>query len=282
MAATVVAAAATMMLGAKSTVAPPKLTTATSTKPSPTFLSIQNLPKSFAFASLPPTSLPPLTSSAIAAAIFSSLSSADAAFAVQQIADIADGDSRGIALLIPIVPAIAWVLYNILQPALNQINKMRSVKGIAIGLGLGLGLASAPSTSAGEVAAIAEAASGDNRGLLLLVPVAVAIAWVLFNILQPALNQINKMRSILVDDFISLKCKAGNEVLILRTRNDIDGVVDIEEYLADVVNDNTQRSFIRKSLEKDSMVGSPEISSPAAVDRWICLEKSGRELGELA
>ncbi|PKU87827.1 photosystem II core complex proteins psbY, chloroplastic isoform X1 [Dendrobium catenatum] len=195
MAATVVAAAATMMIGAKSTVAPPKLTIATSTKPSPTFLSIQNLPKSFAFASLPPTALPSLSSSAIAAAIFSSLSSADAAFAVQQIADIADGDSRGIALLIPIVPAIAWVLYNILQPALNQINKMRSVKGIAIGLGLGLGLASAPSTSAGEVAAIAEAASGDNRGLLLLVPVAVAIAWVLFNILQPALNQINKMRS---------------------------------------------------------------------------------------
>jgi photosystem II PsbY protein len=28
--------------------------------------------------------------------------------------------------LIVVAPAILWVLYNILQPALNQINKMRS------------------------------------------------------------------------------------------------------------------------------------------------------------
>ncbi|XP_020582615.1 photosystem II core complex proteins psbY, chloroplastic [Phalaenopsis equestris] len=191
----VAAATSTMMLGTKSTPTPPKLTTATATKPTPAFLSLQNLPKGLAFASQQPPFLPSLTSSAIAAAVFSSLSSADAALAVQQIADIADGDSRGIALLIPIVPAIGWVLFNILQPALNQINRMRSVKGIAIGLGLGLGLNSATSASAGEVAMIAEAASRDNRGLLLLVPVGVAIAWVLFNILQPALNQINKMRS---------------------------------------------------------------------------------------
>uniref|UniRef100_A0A0D3GVU5 Photosystem II core complex proteins psbY, chloroplastic n=1 Tax=Oryza barthii TaxID=65489 RepID=A0A0D3GVU5_9ORYZ len=41
----------------------------------------------------------------------------------------------------------------------------------------------------------AAAEGGDNRGLLLLFVVAPAIAWVLYNILQPALNQLNRMRS---------------------------------------------------------------------------------------
>ncbi|XP_014508038.1 photosystem II core complex proteins psbY, chloroplastic [Vigna radiata var. radiata] len=134
---------------------------------------------------------------AVAGAIFTALGTCDAAFAAQQIADIAEGDNRGLALLLPIIPAIGWVLFNILQPALNQINRMRSTKGLVIGLGLGglAGLMAAPPhAAAAEVAAIAEAAS-DNRGQLLLFVVAPAIGWVLFNILQPALNQINRMRS---------------------------------------------------------------------------------------
>lgn len=141
-----------------------------------------------------------LATTTIAGAIFSSLSYSDAAFAAQQIADLAEGDNRGLALLIPIVPAIGWVLYNILQPALNQLNRMSSERGVVIGLGLGGGLAlaglmSAPSASASEIAMMAEATSQDNRGLLLLFVVAPAIAWVLYNILQPALNQLNRMRS---------------------------------------------------------------------------------------
>ncbi|GAA0146730.1 hypothetical protein LIER_06616 [Lithospermum erythrorhizon] len=40
--------------------------------------------------------------------------------------------SRSLALLLPIIPAIAWVLFNILQPALNQINRMSS-KGVIVG-----------------------------------------------------------------------------------------------------------------------------------------------------
>lgn len=140
-----------------------------------------------------------LTSTAIAGAIFSTLSSCDAALAAQQIAEIAEGDNRGLALLLPLVPAIAWVLFNILQPALNQINRMRSSKGVIIGLGLGglaasSGFMSTPHASASELAMIADASS-DNRGQLLLIVVAPAILWVLYNILQPALNQINKMRS---------------------------------------------------------------------------------------
>ncbi|KAB8107204.1 hypothetical protein EE612_041830, partial [Oryza sativa] len=113
-------------------------------------------------------------------------------------------DNRGLALLLPIAPAIAWVLYNILQPALNQLNRMRSEQVLVAGLGLGAaagaGLAFPPEASAAqEVARLAaEAAAaegGDNRGLLLLFVVAPAIAWVLYNILQPALNQLNRMRS---------------------------------------------------------------------------------------
>lgn len=139
---------------------------------------------------------------AIAGAFFSALASSDAALAAQRIADVAASadDNRGLALLLPIAPAIAWVLYNILQPALNQLSRMRSEQVLVAGLGLGAaaaaGLACAPEASAAqEIAAVAAESSGDNRGLLLLFVVAPAIAWVLYNILQPALNQLNRMRS---------------------------------------------------------------------------------------
>uniref|UniRef100_A0A5B7AY53 Photosystem II core complex proteins psbY n=1 Tax=Davidia involucrata TaxID=16924 RepID=A0A5B7AY53_DAVIN len=158
-------------------------------------LSMESLPKGRL------TTSTSLAGTAIAGAIFSTLSSSDPALAAQQIAEIAEGDNRGLALLIPLIPAIAWVLYNILQPALNQINKMRNTKGIIIGLGLGLGglaasgfMLSTPHALAGEVAMVADAAS-DNRGQLLLFVITPAILWVLYNILQPALNQINRMRS---------------------------------------------------------------------------------------
>ncbi|KAE9604800.1 hypothetical protein Lal_00010798 [Lupinus albus] len=184
------------------------------TPPRPTsLLSMHTLPKGLAFTKAPqntnmPTASISIAGSAIAGAIFSSLGSCDAAFAAQQLAQIAEGgsDNRGIALLLPIIPAIAWVLFNIFQPALNQLNRMRSTKGMIIGLGLGLGgllgasgLVSAPDASAGEIAVIADAAAAaagsDNRGQLLLIVVAPAILWVLYNILQPALNQLNRMRS---------------------------------------------------------------------------------------
>ncbi|GLT45295.1 hypothetical protein SLA2020_191350 [Shorea laevis] len=167
------------------------------TKPS-FLLPTQNLPKGLTISK--PILSSSLSGTALAGAIFSTLASSDAAFAVQQIADIAEGDNRGLALLLPIIPAIAWVLFNILRPALNQINSMRSTKGVIIGLGLGglaaSGFISTPHASAAaEIATIAEASSTDNRGQLLLFVVAPAILWVLYNILQPALNQINKMRS---------------------------------------------------------------------------------------
>ncbi|XP_057949423.1 photosystem II core complex proteins psbY, chloroplastic [Malania oleifera] len=162
-------------------------------------VSLQNLPDGLRASPRPSDNHNPvLPTSLVAGALFSALSSCDSALAAQQIAEIADGDNRGIALLLPIIPAIAWVLFNILQPALNQINKMRSTKGVIVGLGLGglaaSGLVSPLNAAAGEIAAVADAA-GDNRGQLLLFVVTPAILWVLYNILQPALNQINRMRS---------------------------------------------------------------------------------------
>ncbi|XP_073059220.1 photosystem II reaction center proteins PsbY, chloroplastic-like [Primulina eburnea] len=161
-------------------------------KPAVSLLSLQKLPKL-------PENTATLTGTALAGAIFSTLSAADPALATQQLAEIADGDNRGLALLIPIIPAILWVLYNILQPALNQINKMTSSKGVIVGLGLGELAASgllhpSEASAAGEMATIGEAVS-DSRGQLLLFVITPAILWVLYNILQPALNQINKMRS---------------------------------------------------------------------------------------
>lgn len=165
-------------------------------------LSIQNLPKGLKSSSLENLTLSASwAGAATAGAFFAGLSTCDAAIAAQQIAEIAEGgDNRGLALLLPIIPAIAWVLFNIFQPAVNQINRMRT-KGIIVGLGLGLGgwagsgFMSTPDASASEIAAIADAAGSDSRGQLLLIVVAPAILWVLYNILQPALNQINKMRS---------------------------------------------------------------------------------------
>ncbi|THU70802.1 hypothetical protein C4D60_Mb08t28840 [Musa balbisiana] len=181
----------------------------TSSKPTLTkpvsLLSLQNLPKGLAAAAAPKTTITTtpssLSATAIAGAIFASLSSSDAAFAAQQIADVAEGDNRGLALLLPIVPAVLWVLYNILQPALNQLNRMRTEKAVVVGLGLGGGLAAAgfmstQGASADEIMTVADASSSDDsRGLLLLFVVAPAILWVLYNILQPALNQLNRMRS---------------------------------------------------------------------------------------
>lgn len=80
---------------------------------------------------------------------------------------------------------------------------MRNEKAVVVGLGIGSSLAAAgfmapdmvSAAELGAIADVAEAASNDSRGLLLLGVVAPAIGWVLFNILQPALNQLNKMRS---------------------------------------------------------------------------------------
>ncbi|KAI5059704.1 hypothetical protein GOP47_0026023 [Adiantum capillus-veneris] len=154
---------------------------------------------------LPASTLPsrPLSielgGSAMAAALFASLATSDSALASQEIMSIAADDNRGLALLLPLIPAIGWVLFNILQPALNQLDRMKSAKGLAVGLGVGaassLLIPSRAEAAAQELASLA-AADNDSRGLLVLFVLAPAVGWVLFNILKPALNQLDRMKSV--------------------------------------------------------------------------------------
>lgn len=114
----------------------------------------------------------------------------------QEIATIADSDARGLILAGVLLPAIGWVLFNILQPALSQINKMRggSSRGLIGAAGLSAAAASllaAPQADA-QVQEFAELAA-DSRPLILLFILVPAVGWVLFNILQPALKQIDNM-----------------------------------------------------------------------------------------
>lgn len=130
---------------------------------------------------------------AASAAVLFSLANAGSAAAAQELMQIADGDARPLILLVVLVPAIGWVLFNILKPALNQINKMRGAKALvgALGLGAAASMVAAPQADAAqEIAQLAV----DSRPLLLLTVLVPAVGWVLFNILMPALNQVNKMR----------------------------------------------------------------------------------------
>ncbi|CAM6092279.1 unnamed protein product [Calypogeia fissa] len=135
--------------------------------------------------------------SAIAGALFAAMATSDSAMAAQQMMALAaNDDSRALALLIPLIPALGWVLFNILQPGLNQFNKMKASKGLIAGLGLGaLGSAAFSSQAEAAVQEMAQVADNDSRGLVLLLVLVPAIGWVLYNILQPALNQLNKMTS---------------------------------------------------------------------------------------
>lgn len=127
--------------------------------------------------------------------MFAALATSESAMASQQIMALAEGDNRALALLIPLVPAIGWVLFNILKPALNQVDKMRGAKGLIAGAGLGAAatLLAAPHADAAQE--FAQLADSDARGLIIIGLLLPAIGWVLFNILKPALNQVDKMRN---------------------------------------------------------------------------------------
>ena len=132
---------------------------------------------------------------ALAGAMFASMASSGSAAAAQEVLNMVAAaaqegdDKRGFALLLTLVPAIGWVLFNILRPGLNQLDKMRSAKAMAIGIGIGAAVLAAPPAFA------AAAPDNDSRGTLLLFVLFPAIGWVLYNILRPALNQLDKMRS---------------------------------------------------------------------------------------
>lgn len=103
----------------------------------------------------------------------------------------ATNDNRLAMVATMMLPALGWVAYNILEPAMGQYRNMR-LKSTAVGLGLGAAaLFSAQQAQAANE--IAELAAGDNRLLILGVVFVPALGWVAFNILGPALNQYANM-----------------------------------------------------------------------------------------
>lgn len=141
-----------------------------------------------------PTSLPIITikpelsasiakNAAVLTTVISTLtSSPPIAMAAKKIAEAPQQDIRGLAFLVPIIPAVGWALINMLGPALNQIERMRTQRAIILGLGFG-GLAATaainwvPSASAAtEAVEVVENAvvSGDNNRLYLVLFIAAA------------------------------------------------------------------------------------------------------------
>lgn len=119
------------------------------------------------------------------------LLAAGSADAATEMAQLAEADGRGSILLLLLLPAAGWVLFNIAGPAINQVNDMK--KGLVAGLGLSAAglLAAGGADAATEVAQLA---ASDNRlgiVLTLFVPV---VGWVLFNIAGPAKNQLDEMK----------------------------------------------------------------------------------------
>ena len=49
--------------------------------------------------------------------------------AANQVAEVAAGDNRALILAVVFVPAVGWVAFNILGPALNQLANMGEPKG---------------------------------------------------------------------------------------------------------------------------------------------------------
>jgi photosystem II PsbY protein len=103
--------------------------------------------------------------------MFTAMTMPDSAIASQQLMALVVDDSRGFTLLLPLVPAFGWVLFNILQPGLNQFNRMRRIKAVAAGVGLGAALTTMMLVPHASVAHEMEtlAADSDSRGLVLLV-----------------------------------------------------------------------------------------------------------------
>ena len=123
---------------------------------------------------------------------FTALQAANPCLAATEFAEVADG-RLGIFFLL-FGPVLGWVAFNILGPALNQLDTMddKNTKKRALIGGVGITaamLAAAPSAEAAQQ--VAEVADG-RLGIFFLLfgPV---VGWVAFNILGPGLNQLDTM-----------------------------------------------------------------------------------------
>ena len=97
-----------------------------------------------------------LVKAAAAGTAISTLLAAGNAQAAQEIADLAARDNRAGTLALLLVPAVGWVAFNILGPALNQLKGMQVKRSAAIGLGLSAAalLSSQNADAAEEVAQV--------------------------------------------------------------------------------------------------------------------------------
>ncbi|KAK9804466.1 hypothetical protein WJX73_005021 [Symbiochloris irregularis] len=113
--------------------------------------------------------------------------------AAQELADVAARDGRLGILATLALPALAWVGFNIFGPALNQLSEMQKKAALRSAMGMGVGLTALLAAQQAEAVEAATDATKDGRiGILLtlLIPVG---GWVLFNILGPALAQVDNM-----------------------------------------------------------------------------------------
>eukprot|EP01026_Neomeris_dumetosa_P081353 TRINITY_DN91262_c0_g1_i2.p2 TRINITY_DN91262_c0_g1~~TRINITY_DN91262_c0_g1_i2.p2 ORF type:complete len:264 (-),score=37.74 TRINITY_DN91262_c0_g1_i2:121-912(-) len=122
----------------------------------------------------------------------SSLFAYQQAEAAQVIANLAADDKRFGLILLLGLPVIGWVAFNIAGPALNQLSDMsEKKKAIPIGIGMGVGASLFATQQAEAAQQIVDLA--DNRLNLLFLLALPALGWVAFNILGPALSQLDNM-----------------------------------------------------------------------------------------
>ena len=98
---------------------------------------------------------------AAAGTAISTLLAAGNAQAAQEIADLAAWDKRAGTLALLLAPALGWVAFNILGPALNQLKGMQVTKrSAAVGLGLSAAalVASQSADAAEEIAQVSQQA----------------------------------------------------------------------------------------------------------------------------
>jgi len=131
--------------------------------------------------------------------------------AATELSQLAASDNRLSTISLLLLPALGWVGFNILQPALNQLNRQNEIKaeaqaatssggrkkrGLAGAVGLGAALSMFAAQQADAATELSQLAASDNRlGTisLLFLP---ALGWVAFNIAQPALNQLARQNEI--------------------------------------------------------------------------------------
>eukprot|EP00877_Chromochloris_zofingiensis_P011058 jgi/Chrzof1/6205/Cz17g15140.t1_PSBY[v5.2] len=142
----------------------------------------------------------------------SSLFIADHAHAATELAQVAVSDNRISTIALLFAPALGWVGFNMLQPALNQLARQNEIataskgnvrgakaarRGVVGAVGMGAAMSMLAAQQADAATEIAQMAATDNRISTIALLFAPALGWVAFNMLQPALNQLARQNEII-------------------------------------------------------------------------------------